>query len=58
MDAMPVDMSDVFIAWNAQLRCSRESIAVVLENLLLLAQGGTAVGSGINAHKRFYTQYD
>ena len=57
MDAMPVDMSDELNAWNTQLRCSRESIAVVLEKLLLLPQGGTAVGSGINAHKRFSKEF-
>ena len=53
MDAMPVDMSDELNAWNTQLKCSRESISVVLEKLLFLPQGGTAVGSGINAHKVF-----
>ena len=45
MDAMPVDMSDELNAWNTQLKCSRESIKVVLEKLLFLPQGGTAVVS-------------
>ena len=57
MDAMPVDMSDELNAWNTQLKCSRESISVVLEKLLFLPQGGTAVGSGINAHKRFSKEF-
>ena len=57
MDAMPVDMSDELNAWNTQLKCSRESIAVVLEKLLFLPQGGTAVGSGINAHRRFSKEF-
>ncbi len=57
MDAMPVDMSDELNAWNTQLKCSRESISVVLEKLLFLPQGGTAVGSGINAHRRFSKEF-
>ena len=44
MDAMPVDMSDELNAWNTQLKCSKESITIVLEKLLFLPQGGTAVG--------------
>ena len=57
MDAMPIDMSDELNAWNTQLKCSKESIAVVLEKVLYLPQGGTAVGSGINAHKRFSKEF-
>ena len=57
MDAMPVDMSDELNAWNTQLQCSRESIEAVLEKLLFLPQGGTAVGSGINAHKSFSKEF-
>ena len=57
MDAMPVDMSDELNAWNTQLKCSKESIEVVLEKLLFLPQGGTAVGSGINAHRRFSKEF-
>ena len=34
-----------------------ESISVVLEKLLFLPQGGTAVGSGINAHKKFSKEF-
>ena len=57
MDAMPVDMSDELNAWNTQLKCSKESIEVVLEKLLFIPQGGTAVGSGINAHRRFSKEF-
>ena len=53
MDAMPIDMSDELLAWKAQLEASQHFLKEVLELLLVLPQGGTAVGTGINAHARF-----
>ena len=53
MDAMPVDFSDELLAWSSQLRASRKMLGVIEERFLELPQGGTAVGSGINAHKQF-----
>ena len=53
MDAMPVDMSDELRAWKSQLIASRKMLGVIEERFLELPQGGTAVGSGINAHKQF-----
>ena len=53
MDAMPVDFSDELLAWSSQLHASRKMLSVIEERFLELPQGGTAVGSGINAHKQF-----
>ncbi len=53
MDAMPVDFSDELKAWSSQLNTSRKMLGVIEERFLEMPQGGTAVGSGINAHKQF-----
>ena len=53
MDAMPIDFSEELKAWSSQLTSSREMLNVLEKKLLELPQGGTAVGSGINAHKQF-----
>ena len=53
MDAMPIDFSAELKAWSSQLRSSKEMLSILEKKLLELPQGGTAVGSGINAHKQF-----
>ena len=53
MDAMPIDFSDELRAWSSQLESSKENLIFLSKKLLELPQGGTAVGSGINAHKQF-----
>ena len=53
MDAMPIDFSDELKAWSSQLESSKEMLNVIEKKFLELSQGGTAVGSGINAHKQF-----
>ena len=53
MDAMPIDFSDELSAWSSQLESSNENLIFLSKKLLELPQGGTAVGSGINAHKQF-----
>ncbi|WP_266096681.1 lyase family protein, partial [Acinetobacter baumannii] len=50
MDAMPVRMSQVLGGWAQQVRQAGVHIESVLPALQQLAQGGTAVGTGINAH--------
>ncbi len=57
MDAMPIDMSQELNAWKSQLLSAQESLLVVTEKLLFLPQGGTAVGTGINAHPRFTKEF-
>ena len=53
MDAMPVDFAEELYAWSSQLKSSKEMLFIIEKKLLELPQGGTAVGSGINAHKNF-----
>jgi fumarate hydratase class II len=53
MDAMPVRMSQVLNGWAQQLKANVGHLQDLLPSLQSLAQGGTAVGTGINAHPRF-----
>jgi fumarate hydratase, class II len=53
MDAMPVTMAQEMGGWAAQIRNGSERIRGVQPRLHALPQGGTAVGTGINAHPQF-----
>ena len=53
MDAMPVTMGQELNAWASQIQHGIERIEASMPRLLGLAQGGTAVGTGINAHPKF-----
>ena len=53
MDAMPIDFSQELSGWSSQLKSSKEMLKILEEKLLELPQGGTAIGTGINAHPRF-----
>jgi len=53
MDAMPVRLSQELGAWAIQISHARARLTDTLPRLSELAQGGTAVGSGINAHPKF-----
>jgi fumarate hydratase class II len=53
MDAMPVTMGQEIDGWRSQIEHARERLEDTLKRLIGLAQGGTAVGTGINAHPRF-----
>lgn len=53
MDAMPVRMSQVLGGWAAQINGAIAHLESTLPALQALAQGGTAVGTGINAHPEF-----
>ena len=50
MDAMPVTLGQTLSGWSAQVRSSVARIEATLPRLHALALGGTAVGTGINAH--------
>jgi fumarate hydratase class II len=52
-DATPISLGQEFSGYAAQLALAAERIEVVLPGLYFLAQGGTAVGTGLNAHKDF-----
>jgi fumarate hydratase class II len=53
MDAMPIRLSQELGAWAAQLLLAKERLQSLKPELHALAQGGTAVGSGINSHPEF-----
>ena len=53
MDAMPVRMSQEIGGWAAQIEQGVARIKGTLPRLAALAQGGTAVGTGVNAHREF-----
>jgi len=53
MDAMPIDFSQELSGWSAQLSSVRKLILEALKEMSQLPQGGTAIGTGINAHKDF-----
>ncbi len=53
MDAMPVTLGQEMSGWAAQVRKGIERIEAALVRVGQLAQGGTAVGTGINAHSEF-----
>ena len=53
MDAMPLDFSQEISAWAAQLKNSKKTLLFLETRMLEMPLGGTAVGTGINAHPRF-----
>ncbi|MGQ7248937.1 class II fumarate hydratase [Halomonas sp. V046] len=53
MDAMPLRMSQELGAWSSQIGQAIERFDSALLRVCRLAQGGTAVGTGINAHPEF-----
>ncbi|WP_275287485.1 class II fumarate hydratase [Halomonas elongata] len=53
MDAMPLRMSQELGGWSSQVGQAIERIDSAMTRLCRLAQGGTAVGTGINAHPEF-----
>jgi fumarate hydratase class II len=53
MDAMPIRLGQQIGGWAAQVGQSIDRLAATLPRLGELALGGTAVGTGINAHPQF-----
>jgi len=52
-DATPLSLGQEFSGYHAQVQKSIERIRYALKEILFLAQGGTAVGTGINSKKNF-----
>tara|TARA_R110000787_G_scaffold220726_4_gene329515 strand:+ start:19723 stop:21117 length:1395 start_codon:yes stop_codon:yes gene_type:complete len=52
-DATPLTLGQEFSGYAAQLVAARDRIETVLPRLRQLAQGGTAVGTGLNAPENF-----
>jgi fumarate hydratase class II len=53
MDAVPVTLGQEFAAWARQVELGIARLRDAMPRLLLLAQGGTAVGTGLNCHPAF-----
>jgi fumarate hydratase, class II len=53
MDAMPITLGQELNAWRAQIAKSQQRLQGIVPRLHALAQGGTAVGTGINARPEF-----
>jgi fumarate hydratase, class II len=53
MDAMPVTLAQELLGWQAQIDNAAVRLRSVTPRLYRLAQGGTAVGTGINARPEF-----
>jgi fumarate hydratase class II len=53
MDAMPVTLGQELRTWREQLLATEARLEHVFDELLAIPQGGTAVGTGINAHPDF-----
>jgi fumarate hydratase class II len=52
-DATPITLGQVISGWEAQLAAAIAGIRATLPGLYELAIGGTAVGTGLNAHPNF-----
>ena len=57
MDAMPIRMSQELGGWALQIRKGIDRINGSLPRIYCLAQGGTAVGTGINVHPEFAKKF-
>lgn len=53
MDAMPITMGQEISGWAAQIEAGIENIKSTFPHIQALTIGGTAVGTGINAHPDF-----
>ena len=53
MDAVPITLGQEFAAWARQVTLGIERLEGVMPRLLVVPQGGTAVGTGLNRHPDF-----
>jgi fumarate hydratase class II len=57
MDATPLSLGQEVSGWRAQIELALERLRDSEKRLLALAQGGTAIGTGINAHEKFAASF-
>ncbi|MDX1756800.1 MAG: class II fumarate hydratase [Marinobacter sp.] len=57
MDAMPVTLGQELRTWREQLYAAEKRVEHAIEDLLAIPQGGTAVGTGVNALAEFPEQF-
>ena len=53
MDAMPVKLSQSLEGWSEQIILNIDRLKKLQDQLQTIAQGGTAVGTGVNAYPEF-----
>jgi fumarate hydratase class II len=58
MDAMPIRLSQSLLSWASQIDQAKSTLEDNQEPIYRLAQGGTAVGTGINAHPEFADEFN
>lgn len=58
MDAMPVRLSQCLNTWADQIHHNIQRLTDLQPSVQSLAQGGTAVGTGINAHPEFAGRFN
>jgi fumarate hydratase class II len=58
MDAMPVTMGQSLLSWRSQIEQGIKNLEAMQPAVQTLAQGGTAVGTGINAHPQFADKFN
>ncbi|MBI3379163.1 class II fumarate hydratase [Candidatus Gottesmanbacteria bacterium] len=56
-DATPITLGQEFSGYSQQIENGIQRIKKALPSLYQLAQGGTAVGTGLNAHKSFGVKF-
>jgi fumarate hydratase class II len=57
MDAMPVTMGQELRTWREQIAAAERRLEQGMDDLAALPQGGTAVGTGVNAASEFAGQF-
>jgi fumarate hydratase class II len=57
MDATPLTLGQEFSGYAAQVKSSIHRVRLGLKELYPLAQGGTAVGTGLNTRKQFASRF-
>lgn len=58
MDAMPITMAQSLNTWADQVAHNIRNLKQLQQPIQTLAQGGTAVGTGINAHPEFAAKFN
>ena len=57
MDAMPITLGQELRTWREQILAAEKRLDAAADDLLALPQGGTAVGTGVNALPEFSGQF-
>lgn len=57
MDAMPITLGQELRTWREQIYAAEKRLDTAADELLALPQGGTAVGTGVNALPEFSRQF-